>query len=135
MQKERDLSISEKIADIMKNKAFVINADRPVGEIISVFANFDLCIGMRLHSLIYATVASVPTIGLVYDPKVSGFLGYTNQKLTANVNELNSEELCLLIDKCMSDYDSIVSEMKENYLLLHEKARLNASLAVELYEK
>ena len=135
MQKERDLSISEKIADIMKNKAFVINADRPVGEIISVFANFALCIGMRLHSLIYATVASVPTIGLVYDPKVSGFLGYTNQKLTANVNELNSEELCLLIDKCMSDYDSIVSEMKENYLLLHEKALLNASLAVELYEK
>ena len=39
-----------------------------------------MCIGMRLHTLIYAAINSVPLIGLVYDPKINSFMEYTHQR-------------------------------------------------------
>ncbi len=135
MQIERDLLISQNIAARMKNKAVIIKQRYSVREVMSMIANMDICIGMRLHSLIYAAVASVPLIGLVYDPKVSSFMNHTHQKLFAGVKELTEDELKRLIDECAANYDDIVAELKENYKDLREKALLNAELAVQLYEK
>ena len=95
----------------------------------------DVCIGMRLHSLIYAAVASVPLIGLVYDPKISSFMNYTRQRLYVGVADMTEDKLIETLDKCMKDYDSIAGELRNNYGHLKEKALLNAKLAVELYEK
>lgn len=135
MQMERDLAISQSVAARMKTDAAVINKRYSVQEIMSVISNMDICIGMRLHSLIYAAVSAIPLIGLVYDPKVSSFMEHTHQKLFAGVKELDEKTLTGLIDKCMESYDETVADLKANQKELKEQALINARLAIELYEK
>jgi len=135
MQMEKDLVISQTIAAKMKNNAVVIKDRHSVEDVMSVVSALDLCIGMRLHSLIYSAAASVPLIGLVYDPKVSSFMSYTHQNLYAGVSDLGYDNLKSLIDECMNNYDDIAADLRENYKVLSEKAEQNARLAVELYEK
>ncbi len=135
MQIERDLVISQSIAARMKTEAAVINKRYSVQEIMSVVANMEMCIGMRLHSLIYAAVSSIPLIGLVYDPKVSSFMEHTHQTLFAGVRELDEKMLKSLVDKCIEKRDEIAEDLKANQKELKAQALLNAELAVELYEK
>ena len=46
---------------------------------LSLIANLDLLIGMRLHSLIMALSSQVPVVGISYDPKVKHVLNFFEQ--------------------------------------------------------
>ncbi|MBI5176065.1 MAG: polysaccharide pyruvyl transferase CsaB [Candidatus Melainabacteria bacterium] len=46
---------------------------------LSLIANLDLLVGMRLHSLIMALSSQVPVVGISYDPKVKHVLEYFEQ--------------------------------------------------------
>lgn len=46
---------------------------------LSLIANLDLLIGMRLHALIMALSSQVPVVGISYDPKVKHVLNYFEQ--------------------------------------------------------
>ena len=119
----------------MKYKSSVIKKRYCVEDMISVMSCFDLCIGMRLHTLIYAAVNAIPVIGLVYDPKISSFMDYTHQKHHIEVDKLSSDNLIKMLDECVANYDELKKDLLENYSELKKKAMLNGSLAVELYEK
>ncbi len=135
MQMERDLAISQSIAARMKNKAVIVKSRYSVEKVMSMVSAMDLCIGMRLHSLIYAAAASIPLIGIVYDPKVSSFMEHTHQNLYIDVKNLTADGVKVLIDKCMDNYNAISEDLRNNYKDLREKAELNAKLAADLYEK
>ncbi len=135
MQREKDTPISESIMRRMKSKASVIGGRCSVEEMTSIFKNLDLCIGMRLHSLIYSAAEGVPLIGLAYDPKIVSFMEYTHQNLYLDVRKLDAEKLIAMADKCVTDYDSIKDELKDYCKHLKELSEKNGSLAIELYEQ
>ncbi len=135
MQASRDMAILQNIGRKMKYKSSVIKKRYCVEDMISVMSCFDLCIGMRLHTLIYAAVNAIPVIGLVYDPKISSFMDYTHQKHYIEVDKLSSDNLIKMLDECVANYDELKKDLLENYSELKKKAMLNGSLAVELYEK
>jgi polysaccharide pyruvyl transferase WcaK-like protein len=68
-------------------------------EIASVMGLFDLFIGMRMHSLIFSSVAHTPMIGIVYNKKVASFF-----------NELDMPEAVISFDNFTEDsvYHKIV---------------------------
>lgn len=43
---------------------------------IAIMRQMKMCVAMRLHSLLYAACGEVPSVGLSYDPKVSGCAQY-----------------------------------------------------------
>lgn len=135
MQSSRDMTISQNVRRRMKHKSSIIKRRYNVEDMISIMSCFKLCVGMRLHTLIYAAINSVPLIGLVYDPKISSFMEYTHQNHFINVEELSAEELMKQLDECIHDYDDIKKDLEKNYGILKEKARLNGKYAIELYEK
>ena len=47
---------------------------------IGLFRRMDIVISMRLHALVFAAGQGVPLLGIVYDPKVDGFLEYLGQR-------------------------------------------------------
>ena len=102
---------------------------------MSVMKCFDLCIGMRLHTLIYAVINSIPLIGLVYDPKISSFMEYTHQTRYISVEDVTAEKVIEILDECMENYDEIKRVLEQSYRTLSEKALLNGKLAIDLYEK
>ena len=135
MQLNRDEMISNSIMSKMKSKASIIDKRLDVDEMISVIGATDLCIGMRLHSLIYSTINSIPLIGIAYDPKIKSFMDYIGQNHCMDIKDISAEEGIKYINDCHTNYELIKRELNVSYERLSEKARENGKLAIELYEK
>ncbi len=135
MQSSRDTAILQNIKRRMKNPSSIIKKRYSVEDMLAVISCFDMCIGMRLHTLIYSAISSIPLIGLVYDPKISSFMEYTHQTHYFKVENLNKEELCAAVDDCIENYDDIKADLEKNYEKLKKEAQYNGKYAIELYEK
>ncbi|MCX7715299.1 MAG: polysaccharide pyruvyl transferase CsaB [Clostridia bacterium] len=134
MQYPKDAVISRRIAEKMKNKSCVLDMRLSAENTLSVIGNMDLCIGMRLHTLIYSASQGVPFIGLVYNPKVNGFMDYMKQSLYENVENISLDMLKKLIDSCMSNYKNIKEELCDTIQILKDRSEQNAKYAVALLE-
>lgn len=132
MQPAKDLKLSEEIRSLMKNKSSCIKESLKPTEMLSVVSEADLCMGMRLHSLIYAASNALPIIGLVYDPKIVGFMEYIGQKLYADVQSVTFEDLKRMIDECEENRTVITEKLEKKRCELKRKAEYNAILATEL---
>lgn len=134
MQPQSDYGITTRICRKMNAGATVVKTDYDIGKLLSLFSQMHMCIGMRLHTLIYSAVAAVPLIGLVYDPKVNGFLDYIGIDNYCDVSTLTPDELRNTVDRCVAEYDSIKTRLLENRRILKEKAAQNAELAIQLLD-
>lgn len=135
MQLKKDYSISVRIAQKLSHPAVVLNEIYSTGDVLSLIGTMDLCIGMRLHTLIYSVSQRTPVIGLVYDPKIRGFLDYIHQQSYLPLDNVSVCTLCDMADKIMSRYDSLLSEMDIHREELKQKAYANAVCAAELLKK
>ena len=134
MQLSKDRGISLNIMSKMKNKATILDADYSVSDMLSIVGSIDLCIGMRLHMLIYSVISGIPLIGLVYDPKISSFMRYTHQTQHVMVDTIKRRDLITMIDNCHNNYEEMSRDIKKRYNELRKMADTNGKLAVELYE-
>ncbi len=135
MQTNKDEGISKSIMARMKNKSYIINRRLSVEDTISVIAATEACIGMRLHSLIYAAIANVPLMGISYDPKIKGFLDYTNQTIYSDINDLDAQKGYKMADEMLSNKEELKKNLSNQYEILKCKARDNGKIAITLYEK
>lgn len=135
MQTKTDEEISEEIRGKMKTDSYIIKADYDIPRLLSVMKEMTLCIGMRLHTLIYSAVSCVPLVGLNYDPKINGFLDYIGIDNYLSVENLSLEELKKSIDKSMENKDKIREELALKKEELKIKADKNSDLAVELLKR
>ena len=88
---DEDVHVSEKILSLMKNKAEVLKIKLEPEELLSVLSRLSLMVGVRLHSIIFSSMANIPFIAFNYDPKVKYFL-----------EDLGLSELLLEIDESTS---------------------------------
>ncbi len=72
-QQPQDAEISNRVAARCGVEAAVLSARPSPREMIRLFQELTLVMGMRLHSLILAARSAVPFVGLSYDPKVERF--------------------------------------------------------------
>ncbi|MHC2994766.1 MAG: polysaccharide pyruvyl transferase CsaB [Candidatus Atribacteria bacterium] len=101
-----DVRISEEILSLMKNKnqANVLTTRLEPEELLSLLYRLSLMVGIRLHSIIFSTMADIPFIALNYDPKVKNF-----------VESLGLSELLLeLDDTSLKNFKEKVKYIKEN---------------------
>jgi len=130
-----DLSVAEDIASKMKYPPFIVKDMYTVDKTLGIMKKLDLVLGMRLHALIYSVSLSVPSIGLIYDPKVQGFLEYVKQPSAGNAADLDLESLKKLIDEVWNNKAALAQQLEEGNRLLKQKAFENAEIAIELLEK
>ena len=135
MQYGTDNEISEKIISKMKFKGYFIDKALEVSEIFSLVQNSALTVGMRLHTLIYATTLGVPVIALSYDPKVTAFMQSINQPLCLDVEKLSEKDLTEMLYSLVKDLETREKELKNSLIDLRLKAEENATLAIELLSK
>lgn len=88
-RKPEDIEVINRISYLMKEKSKVLLNDYDPGELLTLVAQCDFFIGMRLHSLIFSALANVPMLGLSYDPKVSSLMLKLNQpSVNAQIDNL-----------------------------------------------
>ena len=132
MQHPDDVPILKNVASMMEKESCVVTDKLDVFETYELISSMHMLLGMRLHALIFSAVAAVPMIGLVYDPKIQGFLDYIHQPSAGDVRELEYEKLVSLMDHVWENRSDISKHLSESIPGLKEKARENARVAVEL---
>ena len=134
MRPEQDADIAKRIIACMAEDAVLIQPrDYTVARQVLGQASFALC--MRLHALIYAAECGVPAIGLVYGPKVQGFMESLNQSWHMKVEDTSAEKLKLCSDAMHADMDKISADISAAGAKLRELAMHNTKLCIQLLDR
>ena len=94
-QSPQDMHVTSKVMAEIKSETHLVFRICQPNEMLALFLNFDLFIGMRLHSLIFALINAVPMLGISYDPKVASFMKEIDQPCVnfANMAEITKKVL------------------------------------------
>ncbi len=103
METGRDEAACQAVADAIHCKHLQLHAGSDGAEVLALVQRMSLVVSMRLHTLIFAAGQGVPMVGVVYDPKVSGFLDYLGEELYLPLQEVTAAALCDLIDGAMAE--------------------------------
>ncbi|NLF79815.1 MAG: polysaccharide pyruvyl transferase CsaB [Clostridia bacterium] len=94
----RDLDAAAKVTALLACPYSACRNRHEVEELIGILGSMKLVVGMRLHSLIFATLGGAPVIGVSYDIKVDSFIYDIGSKACIPLQELSPENLCHEID-------------------------------------
>ena len=97
MQRTTDLPLIEKIVEKIPELEPIVASELSASEIASIFEKCEFIVGMRLHSIIYATVAGTPAICISYDPKVNAIADEIGLPHRVPAEGLTSVEI---VEKC-----------------------------------
>ena len=136
MHYPEDLDISMSVLkNVSRDGLYILKEQYSVEDIMGIINELELIIAMRLHSLIYATTQGTPMIGLIYDPKIEGFLNFIDIENMCNVENLKVEELLHNIKTVWEDRVNISKRLKEGDEKLKGKALENVHMALDLLKR
>lgn len=135
MHYPEDLNISKKIKEEVNSDVYIINNKYSVEEMMGIINKLEMIIAMRLHSLIYAASRAIPMVGIVYDPKVDGFMDSIEQKNKIPVEELDIESMIKAVDNVWNNKNDIKDKLSKLKCDFKDKALSNVYKALTLLEK
>lgn len=127
-----DVTTGREVAARMRGRALLFEEQADYMNILSVTANLDLAVGMRLHFLIFSVIFGVPVVGIPYDPKVNRFLQSVGLPDGFNAEKLDYKDLSAGIRNVLDNRGSISGGLKAKVAPLRAEALKNAFLAAEL---
>jgi polysaccharide pyruvyl transferase CsaB len=101
-------------------------------QIAAMLKEMDGVIAMRLHAIILSAISSIPSFGLVYDPKVLRFMDRANlgtHQMEIEQMEGNEEDFYLGLSDWLQKLDELSLQMKEPVEEMIEKSMRNAEIA------
>lgn len=135
MQFPADITIAREAAQLLRDYNPVVLKERySPAEILSLTSKFDLLLGMRLHSLILATVTGVPLVGLSYDHKIDRFLRQIGQVALFSTNNLDAQRLAEMLSWTDENQEDLRKEMETRTQVMYQKAWQNARIAMSMLE-
>jgi polysaccharide pyruvyl transferase CsaB len=93
MRHGEDLDVSVEVGNHMEETLFYLGKPMTPREMLSITGQLDLVLGMRLHSLIFASVMGIPMIALSYDPKVERFVSQLGMISCLHLDDLTPEKV------------------------------------------
>ena len=130
MQYPSDISVSDKIAGMMKRKAHVIRAKYTPEEILGIIGCCDAMLSMRLHALIFAAVMNIPMAGIIYDPKIEYYLQELDMPACGDVRSdmIDSSRIVSVLDDIFSNVISFRERLASRAAVMTDKAEENNRL-------
>jgi polysaccharide pyruvyl transferase CsaB len=128
-----DVQVSEEILSLMKNQADILKIKLEPEELISILSQFSLMIGVRLHSIIFSSMANLPFIAFKYDPKIKNFVAELGlSELLLELDNVSLEKIQEKIEYIRENKDRIKEILSEKVKDSKEKALINNDLVFKL---
>ena len=118
-----DLTPAERVGTLLHCPWYAVRTRQPIEVTIGILARMKTVVGIRLHSLMFSAGQGVPVVGMSYDIKVDSFLKYIGSSTCLQLREVRADELCAMIDKCLSG--ALDEEVRRNAKLLREREHEN----------
>jgi polysaccharide pyruvyl transferase CsaB len=129
-----DRGLAERVRKMLVRTkgSLLLTKDYTPSQKAGLLAGCDIVLGMRLHSVIMAQAAAVPTVALTFDdPKVASAMARVDcGKLVINLRDLTSDRLRSLLEETYRDREAISAALRSKLDTLRELAKRNASLAM-----
>jgi polysaccharide pyruvyl transferase CsaB len=130
-QSPGDIEVSLELQSTMQRPSVILDKPITFREAASVIANFDLMIGMRLHSLILAALSNVPLVPISYDPKIDRFIHSLDLTQIHSVHTVEVEALMRTIEYCLHNREEIHRKIAARVAVLREEAKRSGELAMQ----
>lgn len=128
-----DNAFSEKLAKEF-NTTVIDNTNYLSHDIQAVMRKCELFMGMRFHSLVLASAVYAPIIGLVYAPKVRGYMRLLEcQDLSLELKDISAESLADTIENAWTKRKEIQAKQKAHVDILKAGARKAATTLREKF--
>lgn len=127
----KDVSAADRVVAHMKNPYYACTKKHPVEDMIGMLGSMDAVVGMRLHSLIFATTGGSPVIGISYDVKVDSFVKDIGHSACIPLEDLSVQELCKEIDRAMEHGKDYAAEAGR---ILREAEKINGDAVRRLLD-
>ena len=99
--------------------------------LLSIIAGCDMMVGMRLHALILAAAAGVPSVALAYDPKVAAFMQASGQgDAVYDLSAPDADALAALIGRVWQGRAARADALQAALPGLRAKAQRNCDVAL-----
>lgn len=125
----KDVAAADRVTTHMKSPYYACTRKHDVEDLIGMLGSMEAVIGMRLHSLIFATAGGSPVIGISYDVKVDSFMKDIDSTACIPLSELSAERLCREIDLTMAHGRSIATTAAEKLRQL-EKRNIQSAMGL-----
>ena len=135
MQPKHDRNTTGLVRQAMEEPSYLLDAATTPRELMAVLGEAELCVAMRLHTLIFAARMAVPCIGLVYDPKVESYLQELDMPSAGHVERFDREEAIACADRMMADYEGNLVRLRQKSEALAKAALRNEELLLELLKQ
>lgn len=132
LQHPSDVYVCEAIMKRMNHEASLIRGLYQPEELLGIIGRLSLMIGMRLHSLIYASNRAVPALGLVYETKVEAFLKEVSQPSAGDLLNMDCAEVCKVLDELWNNRGEVRERLKKTKERLVVLAGRNVDIALSL---
>jgi len=136
MQDASDRPLAERFAEGwlgQQNAATLCSTTDGLNPLLSIIAECDMMVGMRLHALILAAAAGVPSAALSYDPKVSAFMQASGQSdAVYDLNTPNFNALQALLSRVWTERAARAAALQAALPGLRAKAMRNIDVALGL---
>ena len=113
-QFQNDITIIKDVINRMKlSKVKILEEELKPDELLTLIYGLSAIIGMRLHSIIFATIANKPFIAVEYDPKVKYFVDSLGlNKLLIKLDELTVKNIDNKLKYIETNQEMIISKIK-----------------------
>ena len=132
MQPAKDRGAACQVRAAMEEPSWLLDAPCTPRELMAVLGQAKLCLAMRLHTLIFAARMAVPTLGLVYDPKVASYLQELDLPAAGEVEHFDGAEAIRRADRLMAEYGRVLECLRQKSGALTRAAEDNERLLLEL---
>lgn len=130
--RRQDLPMVERLESILGESVCSVRSDVRVQEMIDLTAELDVLVGSRLHSLIIAAVCPTPMVAVSYDPKIEYFMETVNQRVAADVRDIDSDALAEAIIHAVENKAAICSDLQSRVEKLSLSLGRNEAILGEL---
>ena len=127
MQQPGDEQASQEVMSRFKGAAKQLSGDWSPSELLALAGSFDLVLGMRLHSLIFAARMGAPPVGISYDPKVDALLAQVGLRAAVSAQQPNAGALA----EALRDTWEKRAELKPRLVSVSAENRQKTLRAVE----
>ncbi len=131
----RDLAIAQRIRALMRHGAGAVVAppDLAPEEVQSLIAGADLMLAMRMHAVILAGNAALPTVALAYDPKVVTAMKQVGQGARAiDLRHANAAAIFEQLEGAVDHREQITAEIRQARPSLRSAASRTWRIAADM---